>query len=78
MKMRHPGNLTMALFIVSTRFLGHGPKVHDVSRTHMTLTRNGIDHRVSHFQPPNMAEVVPKSAVLQVCSCFYLGYRRSG
>src|SRR5437879_4218703 len=34
-KVRHHGNLTVVLFIVSTRFLVYGPPV-----PHMTLTRN--------------------------------------
>src|SRR5262245_42295934 len=37
-RVRHHVNLTVVLCIVSTRFLVHGPPVHDVSRTHRILT----------------------------------------
>ncbi len=38
----------------------------------------GFDYRVGHFRPPGIVEVVPKSPVLQVLRCFYLGHRLLG
>ena len=35
------------------------------------MKTDGFDHRVGHFRPPGIVDVIPKPPVLQGLRCFY-------